>query len=73
MATMFDFATLATSDLPLMSLRESRRAWLHLQAGLRELDSVSSRAALCRSCDSLHEHFDQLTLLYEKSLQLLMS
>lgn len=57
----------------MMSLRESRRAWLHLQAGLRELDSVSSRAALCRSCDSLHEHFDQLTLLYEKSLQLLMS
>ena len=25
MATMFDFATLATSDLPLMSLRESRQ------------------------------------------------
>lgn len=57
----------------MMSLRESRRAWLHLQAGLKELDSVENKTALCRSCDSLHDNFDQLTLLYEKSLQLLMS
>ncbi|MEG0223800.1 MAG: type IV pili methyl-accepting chemotaxis transducer N-terminal domain-containing protein [Comamonas sp.] len=57
----------------MMSLRESRRAWLHLQAGLKELDSVENKMALCRSCDSLHDNFDQLTLLYEKSLQLLMS
>ncbi|WP_159917121.1 ANTAR domain-containing protein [Pantoea sp. 18069] len=56
-----------------LSLRESRKAWLHLQSGLTQLDSVQSRAALCRSCDSLHDNFDQLTLLYEKSLQLLMS
>lgn len=57
----------------MMSLRESRRAWLHLQAGLKELDSVQNKTALCRSCDSLHDDFDQLTMLYEKSLQLLMS
>lgn len=57
----------------MMSLRESRRAWLQLQAGLKALDSVQDRAALCRCCDSLHAHFDQLTMLYEKSLQLLMS
>lgn len=57
----------------MMSLRESRRAWLHLQAGLKELDSVENKMALCRSCDSLHDNFDQLTMLYEKSLQLLMS
>ncbi|MEG2877987.1 MAG: type IV pili methyl-accepting chemotaxis transducer N-terminal domain-containing protein, partial [Comamonas sp.] len=57
----------------MMSLRESRRAWLHLQAGLKELDSVENKMALCRCCDSLHDNFDQLTLLYEKSLQLLMS
>ncbi|MEG1769931.1 MAG: type IV pili methyl-accepting chemotaxis transducer N-terminal domain-containing protein, partial [Comamonas sp.] len=56
-----------------LSLRESRKAWLHLQSGLTQLDSVQSRAALCRSCDSLHDNFDQLTMLYEKSLQLLMS
>lgn len=57
----------------MMSLRESRRAWLHLQAGLKQLDSVQHKTALCRSCDSLHDDFDQLTMLYEKSLQLLMS
>lgn len=56
-----------------LSLRESRRAWLHLQAGLKELDSEQKKTALCRSCDSLHDDFDQLTMLYEKSLQLLMS
>jgi len=56
-----------------VALQEARDEWAHLLQGLRFIETPEGRQTLVRSSEALLEKFDQLTLLYEHSLQVIMS
>jgi nitrate/nitrite-specific signal transduction histidine kinase len=77
----FEAALLALEQAPLVSegiraaLAQARGQWHRLLDGQRRADSgdaVAGRAALARESDALSASFDQLTSLYEHSLQVLL-
>lgn len=77
----FEAALLALELAPLASegiraaLAQARGQWHRLLDGQRRVgtgDAVAGRAALARESDALSSSFDQLTSLYEHSMQVLM-
>ena len=77
----FEAALLALEQAPLASegiragLAQARGQWHRLLDGQRRAesgDAVAGRAALARESDALSNSFDQLTSLYEHSMQVLL-
>ncbi len=77
----FEATLVALEQMPLATetiraaLAQSRGQWQRLLEGLRRAagpDVVGGRAALARESDALLAGFEQLTTLYEHSLQVLM-
>ena len=77
----FEAALLALEQAPLASegiragLAQARGQWHRLLDGQRHAecgDAVAGRAALARESDALSNSFDQLTSLYEHSMQVLL-
>ena len=77
----FEAALLALEQAPLASegiragLAQARGQWYRLLDGQRHAecgDAVAGRAALARESDALSDSFDQLTSLYEHSMQVLL-
>lgn len=77
----FEAALLALEQAPLASegiraaLAQARGQWHRLLDGQRRAgsgDAVAGRAALARESDALSTSFDQLTSLYEHSMQVLL-
>ena len=77
----FEAALLALEQAPLANegiraaLAQARGQWHRLLDGQRRIgsgDAVAGRAALARESDALSNSFDQLTTLYEHSMQVLL-
>ncbi|MBC7726176.1 MAG: type IV pili methyl-accepting chemotaxis transducer N-terminal domain-containing protein, partial [Microbacteriaceae bacterium] len=77
----FEAALLALEQAPLASegiraaLAQARGQWHRLLDGQRRAgggDAVAGRSALARESDALSNSFDQLTSLYEHSMQVLL-
>ena len=77
----FEATLLALEQAPLATdairaaLAQARGQWQRLLDGLRRTngsDAAAGRAVLARESDALLAGFDQLTSLYEHSLQILM-
>ena len=67
-------APLSSDDIR-AALAQARGQWQRLLDGLRRAggtDAAAGRGALARESDALLAGFDQLTTLYEHSLQVLM-